>query len=153
PRSCGKFLASAFRVGLGMPRRWGLWNSRPAGGVSMDRIRIRGGRGLSGSVRVSGSKNGALPILAASLLVDGPIRLTNVPRLTDVENLLRILGRLGVWHNWAEDGSLHMEAKDKTLYVAPYDLVRTMRASFVVLGPLWARRGVARVSYPGGCVF
>ncbi len=119
----------------------------------MDRIRIRGGRGLSGSVRVSGSKNGALPILAASLLVDGPIRLTNVPRLTDVENLLRILGRLGVWHNWAEDGSLHMEAKDKTLYVAPYDLVRTMRASFVVLGPLWARRGVARVSYPGGCVF
>ena len=119
----------------------------------MDRIRIRGGRGLRGSVRVSGSKNGALPILAAALLVDGPIKLKNVPRLTDVENLLRILGRLGVEHQWGEDGSLAMEAKDKTVYVAPYDLVRTMRASFVVLGPLWARRGVARVSYPGGCVF
>ena len=119
----------------------------------MDRIRIRGGRGLSGSVRVSGSKNGALPILAAALLVDGPILLRNMPRLTDVENLLRILGKLGVVHNWRDDGSLELEAKDKTVYTAPYDLVRTMRASFVVLGPLWARRGVARVSYPGGCVF
>ena len=119
----------------------------------MDRIRIRGGRGLSGTVRVSGSKNGALPILAASLLVDGPIRLRNMPRLKDVENLLRILGKLGVVHEWHDDGSLELEAKDKTVYVAPYDLVRTMRASFVVLGPLWARRGVARVSYPGGCVF
>ncbi|MBL9079999.1 MAG: UDP-N-acetylglucosamine 1-carboxyvinyltransferase [Planctomycetes bacterium] len=119
----------------------------------MDRIRIRGGRDLRGTVRVSGSKNGALPILAASLLVDGPIRLRNMPRLTDVENLLRILGRLGVVHQWHDDGSLELEAKDKTVYTAPYDLVRTMRASFVVLGPLWARRGVARVSYPGGCVF
>ncbi|MCB9878352.1 MAG: UDP-N-acetylglucosamine 1-carboxyvinyltransferase [Planctomycetes bacterium] len=119
----------------------------------MDRIRIRGGRGLRGTVRVSGSKNGALPILAASLLVDGPILLRNMPRLKDVENLLRILEKLGVVHQWRDDGSLELEAKDKTVYVAPYDLVRTMRASFVVLGPLWARRGVARVSYPGGCVF
>ena len=119
----------------------------------MDRIRIRGGRGLRGTVRVSGSKNGALPILAASLLVDGPILLRNMPRLKDVENLLRILGKLGVVHSWRPDGSLELEARDKTVYEAPYDLVRTMRASFVVLGPLWARRGVARVSYPGGCVF
>ncbi|MBX3463000.1 MAG: UDP-N-acetylglucosamine 1-carboxyvinyltransferase [Planctomycetes bacterium] len=119
----------------------------------MDRIRIRGGRDLRGTVRVSGSKNGALPILAAALLVDGPIRLRNMPRLVDVDNLLRILGRLGVVYQWHEDGSLELEAKDKTVYTAPYDLVRTMRASFVVLGPLWARRGVARVSYPGGCVF
>ena len=119
----------------------------------MDRIRIRGGRGLRGTVRVSGSKNGALPILAASLLVDGPILLRNMPRLKDVENLLRILGKLGVHHAWRPDGSLELEARDKTVYEAPYDLVRTMRASFVVLGPLWARRGVARVSYPGGCVF
>jgi UDP-N-acetylglucosamine 1-carboxyvinyltransferase len=102
---------------------------------------------------VSGSKNGALPILAASLLVDGPIVLRNMPRLTDVENLLRILGKLGVVHAWHGDGTLELEAKDKTVYTAPYDLVRTIRASFVVLGPLWARRGVARVSYPGGCVF
>ena len=119
----------------------------------MDRIRIRGGRGLGGSVRVSGSKNGALPILAATLLVDGPVLLRNVPRLTDVLNMLRILERLGVRHQWHDDSTLEVEAKDKTLYIAPYDLVRTMRASFVVLGPLWARRGVASVSYPGGCVF
>ena len=119
----------------------------------MDRIRIRGGRQLGGTVSVSGSKNGALPILAASLLVDGPILLRNMPQLTDIKNLLRILGKLGVVHNWLPDGSLEIEARDKTVYTAPYDLVRTMRASFVVLGPLWARRGVARVSYPGGCVF
>jgi len=118
----------------------------------LDRIRIRGGRDLRGPVRVSGSKNGALPILAASLLVDGPIVLRNMPRLTDVENLIRILNKLGVVHEWHGD-TLILEAKDKTVYTAPYDLVRTMRASFVVLGPLWARRGVARVSYPGGCVF
>ncbi len=119
----------------------------------MDRIRIRGGRGLEGSVRVSGSKNATLPILAAALLVDGPIVLRNVARLTDVQNLLRILGRLGIVHEWRDDGALVVEARDKTLYTAPYDLVRTMRASFVVLGPLWARRGCAAVSYPGGCVF
>ena len=119
----------------------------------MDRIRIRGGRGLGGSVRVSGSKNGALPILAATLLLDGPVLLRNVPRLTDVLNMLRILERLGVRHHWHDDSTLEVEARDKTLYVAPYDLVRTMRASFVVLGALWARRGVASVSYPGGCVF
>ena len=121
--------------------------------VSLDRIRIRGGRGLGGSVRVSGSKNGALPILAASLLIDGPVLLRNVPRLTDVLNLLRILERLGVQYTWLDDSTLEIEAKDKTVYTAPYDLVRTMRASFVVLGPLWARRGVASVSFPGGCVF
>ncbi|GAB4147144.1 MAG: UDP-N-acetylglucosamine 1-carboxyvinyltransferase [Planctomycetota bacterium] len=119
----------------------------------MDRIRIRGGCGLKGSVRASGSKNATLPILAASLLVDGEIVLRNVPRLTDVSNILRILGKLGVHHEWLEDGGLLVEARDKTLYTAPYDLVRTMRASFVVLGPLWARRGCATVSYPGGCVF
>jgi len=123
------------------------------GGVHLDRIRIRGGRGLSGAVRVSGSKNATLPILAAALLVDGPVLLHNVPRLTDVDNMLRIIDRLGVRHFWREDGALEIEAKDKTLYSAPYDLVRTMRASFVVLGPLWARRGIAAVSYPGGCVF
>jgi UDP-N-acetylglucosamine 1-carboxyvinyltransferase len=119
----------------------------------VDRIRIRGGRGLKGSVRVSGSKNATLPILAAVLLIEGPVLLRNVPRLTDVDNMLRILGRLGVLWHWNEDGSLEVEARDKTLYLAPYDLVRTMRASFVLLGPLWARRGVGTISYPGGCVF
>lgn len=119
----------------------------------MDRIRIRGGRGLHGSVRVSGSKNSSLPILAATLLVDGPVLLRNVPRLKDIDNMLRILARLGVVHHWREDGALEVESRDKTIYTAPYDLVRTMRASFVVIGPLWARRGIASVSYPGGCVF
>ncbi len=119
----------------------------------MDRIRIKGGRGLHGSVRISGSKNASLPILAAALLVDGPILLRNVPRLKDIDNMLRILARLGVWHQRNPDGSLEVQARDKTVYQAPYDLVSTMRASFVVLGPLWARRGIGRVSYPGGCVF
>ena len=73
----------------------------------MDRIRIRGGRDLRGSVRVSGSKNGALPILAASLLVDGPIVLRNMPRLTDVENLIRILNKLGVAHEYVEAPGAH----------------------------------------------
>lgn len=118
----------------------------------MDRIRIRGGRQLRGSVTISGSKNAALPILAASLLVDGPIVLRNVPRLKDIDNMCRILAALGVRSERQKDGALVLEAIDKTQYCAPYDLVRTMRASFVVLGPMWARRGVARVSYPGGCV-
>ena len=118
----------------------------------MDRIRIRGGRDLRGSIRVSGSKNAALPILAACLLVDGPVVLHNVPDLKDIENMRRILTRLGVRNHREPDGSLLLEVIDATPDCAPYDLVRTMRASFVVLGPLWARRGKARVSYPGGCV-
>ena len=119
----------------------------------MDRIRITGGRCLRGAVRISGSKNAALPIIAATLLVDGPILLRNVPHLKDIENMLRILDKLGVRHHWTADGGLEVEAVDKTVYRAPYDLVKTMSASFVVLGPLWARRGLGSVSYPGGCVF
>ena len=79
--------------------------------------------------------------------------LRNVPRLKDIDNMLRILQHLGIRHQRHPDGTMEVEAVDKTRYEAPYDLVRTMRASFVVLGPLWARRGLARVSYPGGCVF
>ena len=119
----------------------------------MDRIRIKGGRELRGDVRISGSKNAALPILAATLLVDGPVLLRNVPRLKDVDSMCRILERLGVRSERRPNGDLEVEAIDKTVYKAPYDLVRTMRASFVMLGPLWARRGVGEVSYPGGCVF
>ncbi|HLU40318.1 MAG TPA: UDP-N-acetylglucosamine 1-carboxyvinyltransferase [Planctomycetota bacterium] len=118
----------------------------------MDRIRVKGGRELGGVVQISGSKNAALPILAAVLMVDGVVRLKNVPRLTDIDNLLRILQLLGVRSHRAANGDLELEAVDKTIRDAPYDLVRTMRASFVVLGPLWARRGTGRVSYPGGCV-
>jgi len=118
----------------------------------VDRIRVKGGRELGGVVQISGSKNAALPILAAVLMVDGVVRLKNVPRLTDIDNLLRILQLLGVRSHRAANGDLELEAVDKTIRDAPYDLVRTMRASFVVLGPLWARRGTGRVSYPGGCV-
>jgi len=118
----------------------------------VDRIRVKGGRALGGAVQISGSKNAALPILAASILIDGVVRLDNVPQLTDIDNLLRILQLLGIRSHRFPDGALELEAVDKTIYDAPYDLVRTMRASFVVLGPLWARRGVGRVSYPGGCV-
>ena len=119
----------------------------------MDRIRIRGGRSLQGSVDISGSKNASLPILAASILVDGPILLRNVPYLKAIDNMLRILGYLGVRYQRNPDGTLELEVRDRTMHQAPYDLVRTMRASFVVLGPLWARRRVGSVSYPGGCVF
>ena len=119
----------------------------------MDRIRIKGGRELHGTVEISGSKNAALPILAATLMVDGPVLLHNVPRLKDIENMCRILERVGMCCHWTAAGDLEVVARDKTFYQAPYDLVRTMRASFVMLGPLWARRGLGEVSYPGGCVF
>ncbi|MEO0479490.1 MAG: UDP-N-acetylglucosamine 1-carboxyvinyltransferase [Planctomycetota bacterium] len=118
----------------------------------MDRIRIRGGRDLRGPIRVSGSKNAALPILAASLLVEGRVLLRNVPFLKDIDNMCRILERLGVRTERLADGGLYLETVDPEIIEAPYDLVRTMRASFVCLGPLWARRGSAKVSYPGGCV-
>ncbi len=118
----------------------------------MDRIRVRGGRVLNGTVATSGSKNSALPILAATLLIDGPVLLRGVPRLKDIDNMLRILELLGMRVQRRSNGDLEIEAVDKTVHTAPYDLVRTMRASFFVLGPLWARRGQATVSYPGGCV-
>jgi UDP-N-acetylglucosamine 1-carboxyvinyltransferase len=118
----------------------------------LDRIRIHGGRDLRGSVPISGSKNSSLPILAATLLVDGPVLLRNVPDLKDIDNMCRILRHLGVRNYRHDDGSLFLEVEDRSARDAPYDLVRTMRASFVVLGPMWARRGEARVSYPGGCV-
>ena len=119
----------------------------------MDKIRIQGGRRLEGRVWVSGSKNASLPILAAALLVDGPIILDGVPRLADVHNMLFMLSKLGLEHEWQSDGTLRLEVVDDSVIEAPYHLVRTMRASFCLIGPLWARRGRAIVSYPGGCVF
>jgi len=119
----------------------------------VDRIRIKGGRELQGSVSISGSKNAVLPILASTILIDGPVLLRNVPRLKDVDGMCRILFRIGIRTHRRPNGDLEVEAVDKTRYKAPYDLVRTMRASFVMLGPLWSRRGLGEVSYPGGCVF
>jgi len=118
----------------------------------MDRILIRGGARLSGEVRASGSKNSTLALMAAALLADGDVVLRNVPRLRDVETMLKILRALGASADWEPDAkSLRIDPTTLNCQEAPYDLVRTMRASFMVLGPLLARFGSARVSEPGGC--
>ena len=117
----------------------------------MDKIIIHGGTPLKGEVAVSGSKNASLPILMAALLTEEPVRLHNLPRLRDVDTALALLGRLGVESRWTGEHELELHAAQVTSHEAPYDLVKTMRASFVVLGPLLARAGRARVSTPGGC--
>jgi UDP-N-acetylglucosamine 1-carboxyvinyltransferase len=117
----------------------------------MDRLLIHGGRQLDGEVRVSGAKNAALPILAAALMVPGSVRFHNLPHLNDVTTMIQLLGRLGVDVLLDERGSVELSAKALTSVIAPYDLVRTMRASIVVLGPLLARCHEAEVSLPGGC--
>lgn len=117
----------------------------------MERLVIQGGRPLHGELQVSGAKNAALPILCASLLSAAPLRLSNVPHLRDVTTTLQLLARMGV-QVVVEDGervTLHAARIDDAH--APYDLVKTMRASILVLGPLVARCGEARVSLPGGC--
>jgi len=116
----------------------------------MEKLRIQGGRRLSGQVRVGGAKNAALPELVASLLTDKSVRLSNVPAVRDVATIIRLLEHLGV--EVERDGgvtSCQLGGLNGT--EAPYDLVKTMRASFLVLGPLLARTGRARVSLPGGC--
>jgi UDP-N-acetylglucosamine 1-carboxyvinyltransferase len=117
----------------------------------MEKMAIRGGRPLRGEVAVSGSKNASLPILMASILTAEPIMVRNVPRLRDVSTAIELLGRLGVESRWLGGHDLELSARTITSHEAPYDLVKTMRASFLVLGPLLARAGRARVSTPGGC--
>jgi len=117
----------------------------------MDKIIIHGGAPLRGEVALSGSKNAALPILMASLLTDQPVLIRNVPRLRDVHTALALLGRLGAESRWIDEHTLELRTVRVVSHEAPYDLVKTMRASFVVLGPLIARAGRARVSTPGGC--
>jgi UDP-N-acetylglucosamine 1-carboxyvinyltransferase len=116
----------------------------------MQKLSIQGGVPLSGEVRVAGAKNAALPILAASLLTSDTVRITNLPRLNDVSTMVKLLERMGVK---ASAGEHHVELKADAITepFAPYDLVKTMRASILVLGPLTARFGEARVSLPGGC--
>jgi UDP-N-acetylglucosamine 1-carboxyvinyltransferase len=118
----------------------------------MDKIVIEGGNRLVGEVRVSGAKNAALPLMAAALLVDGLTTITNVPRLKDIETFKTLLRHLGseVSHD-AEAGVLRIRTPDVKAPEAPYELVKTMRAAVLVLGPLAARFGRARVSMPGGC--
>ncbi len=116
----------------------------------MDKLAIIGGRPLYGEVAISGAKNSALKVMAAALLTDKKLTLTNVPQLADVEMLARLLAQHGALIDFA-DGTLTLHAKDIASTEAPYDLVRKMRASFNVLGPLLAREGKAKVSLPGGC--
>ena len=115
----------------------------------MQKLSIHGGVPLSGEVRVAGAKNAALPILTASLLTAEPLRLWNVPELNDVRTMVALLNRMGVATS-VSPGAVELEAKNVEPY-APYDLVKTMRASILALGPLVARFGDARVSLPGGC--
>jgi len=117
----------------------------------MDKLLIRGGTPLSGEVRISGAKNAALPIMCAALLSAAPLRLANVPHLRDVTTLLNLLGGMGVAVSLDQKLGLELDAGRLHTPLAPYDLVKTMRASILVLGPLLARCGEARVSLPGGC--
>ena len=119
----------------------------------MDKFVIRGGVALRGDVEAGTAKNSVLPLLAATLLTRDPCRIVDAPRLRDVETMLQILGALGVEARREEDGSISTKVVDEKPVEAPYDFVKTMRASVCVLGPLVGRRRKARVSYPGGCVF
>ena len=117
----------------------------------MDKLRITGGRPLEGEIAVSGAKNAALPIMCAALLTAKPLELSNVPRLMDVATMARLLGQMGVQIERPSPNRLSLKAPDIKDPTAPYELVKTMRASVLVLGPLLARCGRARVSLPGGC--
>ena len=117
----------------------------------MDKLRIRGGRQLNGEVLISGAKNAALPELCATLLTADAVTLHNVPRLQDVSTMLKLIRNMGVQVDQAEDGSVLVNAGSLTKPEAPYELVKTMRASVLALGPLLARFGHATVSLPGGC--
>ncbi|MER2551920.1 MAG: UDP-N-acetylglucosamine 1-carboxyvinyltransferase [Thauera sp.] len=116
----------------------------------MDKLLIEGGARLAGEVAISGAKNAALPILCAALLTAEPVTFTNVPRLNDIDTLLELLGQMGV-RIAREGNTVTLDASGLNNPVAPYEMVKTMRASILVLGPLVARCGEARVSLPGGC--
>ncbi len=117
----------------------------------MDKLLITGGNRLDGEVRASGAKNAALPILAGTLLAEGECVLSNVPHLRDITTTMELLGRMGVVLTVDERMRIHADATHVDRFEAPYDLVKTMRASILVLGPLLARFGKADVSLPGGC--
>ena len=117
----------------------------------LDKIILRGGNRLEGEMRVSGAKNAALPLLASSLLADNPMYFTNVPHLRDVTTIIELLGQLGARVIVGERMSVEVDATEISSLRAPYELVKTMRASILVLGPLLARYGEAEVSLPGGC--
>jgi UDP-N-acetylglucosamine 1-carboxyvinyltransferase len=117
----------------------------------LDKLLIQGGHRLEGEIRISGAKNATLPILAATLLADTPVTVGNVPHLHDVTTTIELLGRMGVGVTIDERMRIEVDATTIREYYAPYELVKTMRASILVLGPLLARHGRADVSLPGGC--
>ena len=117
----------------------------------MEKLIINGGGPLDGSIRISGAKNAALPILSASLLANGPMTIGNIPHLHDITTTMELLGRMGVRLTVDERMSIEVDTASIDSLYAPYELVRTMRASILVLGPLLARFGQADVSLPGGC--
>ena len=117
----------------------------------MDKLIITGGVPLNGEIRISGAKNAALPILASTLLASGPVIVRNVPHLHDITTSIELMGRMGVSITVGEKLNVEIDPTTITDFVAPYELVRTMRASILVLGPLLARYGQADVSLPGGC--
>ncbi|MGK2940606.1 MAG: UDP-N-acetylglucosamine 1-carboxyvinyltransferase [Immundisolibacter sp.] len=117
----------------------------------MEKLIVQGGARLSGEIRISGAKNAALPIMAATLLADGPMTISNVPHLHDITTTLELLGRMGASLSVDEQMQVEVDPRTMNNYFAPYELVKTMRASILVLGPLLARFGQAEVSLPGGC--
>ncbi|MGH8597337.1 MAG: UDP-N-acetylglucosamine 1-carboxyvinyltransferase, partial [Gammaproteobacteria bacterium] len=117
----------------------------------MDKLIIHGGARLQGEIRISGAKNAALPILAATLLADGIVTISNVPHLHDITTTMELLGRMGCELTVDEKMQIQVDSRAIREFFAPYELVRTMRASILVLGPLLTRFGRADVSLPGGC--
>ena len=117
----------------------------------MDKLIITGGIPLNGNVRISGAKNAVLPVLAATLLVEGPVTLSNIPHLNDVTTMMELLGRMGSQITVGERMNIEVDSSRIVNFHAPYELVKTMRASILVLGPLLSRYGKAEVSFPGGC--
>ena len=118
----------------------------------MDRIRVVGGRPLKGEIEIAGAKNACLALMPAALLTDGPLTLTNAPRLEDIRTMTTLLTSLGAEVASLQEGNvLALSAKTIGNHTAHYDIVRKMRASILVLGPMLAREGHARVSLPGGC--
>lgn len=117
----------------------------------MDKLIVKHSEPLDGDIRISGAKNAGLPILAATLLADGPMHICNLPHLNDITTMLALLRCMGVGVTIDEKMCVEVDPNSITDYTAPYDLVKTMRASILVLGPILARHGVANVSFPGGC--
>ena len=123
----------------------------PAIAPELEKLIVSGGKPLTGTVRVSGAKNAVLPIIVASMLGSGKSTLTEIPKLADVHTVCDVINSLGVTIENPCKGTLVFDGSDLTSTVAPYDLVRRMRASFLVMGPLLARKRHAKISLPGGC--